>query len=1385
MSKVKGKSYISGSYAVATPEPRITIDKGVVDKKRRKNARTFSKARVGREMWENEKEEKVEFKIPVSQISYADEIDDANSLAARAIKDLNERNGDSLVGFDTEGSIKVLQLFFSFEGKEYAQIYQLNKIVVDGQAPEDLVLLLTDDRIIYSGKKVNDEIVDVLRMCGVKEEVVRKARIVEVQRCFEVIEMMARGVEKAHQYLIDGIYSPSYSLPKNPFVSRLKQRQEDLGLKTIYQFFFPQNTISKLLEMRCPLFCDWSCTTSEMTDVKLSYAAVDAGAGQRASSAGGGALKDLDLDWTDLVEGVNLEKARNQNGSFNSGRLARYVTRAHEGYLLNEEEEALKKFRQYWSQRVTDAIKHERQVRIERHERLSDLMEIWDSKHGIPKKLRFSEDYDDDDDDEFAVRREFDDDAEMEFEVVKEKFKVGTDMHKKACELLSDYNKQRSRIQKLKRGVDVAAEEKEEEERLQVWCKKLQDQGEEASGPFRPMDKESHEHFVRKERERKEKEADPERFWACRHLEDLVKKKTVEAETLIREREGEKERERRERENEEKGKKEEEELERLRKEAEEEAKRKEVKKFEAERRDRRRKIEEMRQKQKEDKDMKEKEKEETRLLEEKRRKEKEREEREKRKREAEELRSLEEEKRKEEHRILVGRLKRDWKKWEEDQKFRVEEETADLVKMEDKVDALQKELELAQLAVSKAKLLAVDRQRLIVSRRQAYQSQIRALDGDDVRDDARDDDVRDDVRNVRDDDVRDEDVRDEDVRDDCVRDNVRDRVDDVEEDDDEDGDKVEDDDVEDNDEVDDVVDEDDGDEDDNAEEDDNAGESSAADNCGPTDRRMVVSSTSAVSEDVEGESEESESSVTELEIHAEAEIEDLDGIEVEDIIDDPEGYFSAVDVSEPPPAKKRRTSLEYDINLLQTCKRSEIKYNVDALFSLTNNKIGPEYLLEVLSGIGVMERKQCISKHALAKLRSKEERKQFVQLLMYEQVLFKEYIGTLIFFEHWDIDPIVVIDHIHHPAASKHNVQTFIKKYSPASVRSVVTKVCELAVMPVNESVDWLRQTRTFPKDYLAKQQVDKKMKKEWLLGLARELCDIKSFGYPDEVRRLPFDSLIEPLTSSFKKGEVDVSDFVNEVESLCDECSIGGETLVGKLNWLLPDAARFWADKYNLDFGGQSSTGIRFENPKCNGNRGLHDLGRDLRMIHVDSKSEADQAIGSITRSKFVTLKVTFTSHKFVAKRFPLLTLRTDNRMIVLSLSLMQDQYVEDFLRRLRTATRDKRLLMRDPVQLHELARKHNQDFCNLVDADVIAKSKGWSVRSWEAYCEEIAGGQMCVRATVIPSMAGPSEVALQHERIRISLLYEFFVRFNGDIEHSRVQPVPKRLLGKRSRPR
>ena len=98
-----------------------------------------------------------------------------------AIDDVNNVGKDVLVGFDTEGSIKVLQLFFYFGDSSYTIVFQLTRHQRNGNAFSCIQTSSSRE------KKVNKELVDVMLMCGIQPPTIAQARFVEVQWCFETI----------------------------------------------------------------------------------------------------------------------------------------------------------------------------------------------------------------------------------------------------------------------------------------------------------------------------------------------------------------------------------------------------------------------------------------------------------------------------------------------------------------------------------------------------------------------------------------------------------------------------------------------------------------------------------------------------------------------------------------------------------------------------------------------------------------------------------------------------------------------------------------------------------------------------------------------------------------------------------------------------------------------------------------------------------------------------------------------------------------------------------------------------------------------------------------------------------------------------------------------
>ena len=94
--------------------------------RKRDAQRTLHKAKVMHENHQRRLANKGCLQIDIKDIRYADNYVDADRLAGNILRWLQRmRENDVIVGFDTEGSITVLHLFFQIN----AQVYQLNKIL--------------------------------------------------------------------------------------------------------------------------------------------------------------------------------------------------------------------------------------------------------------------------------------------------------------------------------------------------------------------------------------------------------------------------------------------------------------------------------------------------------------------------------------------------------------------------------------------------------------------------------------------------------------------------------------------------------------------------------------------------------------------------------------------------------------------------------------------------------------------------------------------------------------------------------------------------------------------------------------------------------------------------------------------------------------------------------------------------------------------------------------------------------------------------------------------------------------------------------------------------------------------------------------------------------
>ena len=204
----------------------------------------------------------------------------------------------------------------------------------------------------------------------------------------------------------------------------------------------------------------------------------------------------------------------------------------------------------------------------------------------------------------------------------------------------------------------------------------------------------------------------------------------------------------------------------------------------------------------------------------------------------------------------------------------------------------------------------------------------------------------------------------------------------------------------------------------------------------------------------------------------------------------------------------------------------------------------------------------------------------------------------------------------------------------------------------------------------------------------------------------------------------------------------------------------KFVAKKYGLPSVSRRQGEIPFENPRCNANRKFHNWAQGAKTIVVNSRAEAGEAIRSVYKSKLLAVHVTATAKKYFTREMTTLAVRTDDAAIFLCLGVMQERHVSNFLSKMKNGAFDRAILGKDVSNFYSLANQYNLKFQNVVDLDVVAKRLGWKGVTWGNICEKLTSGPFCHRASIPASRVRLSEVALEHEKSRLALLYEFYDR-------------------------
>ena len=149
-------------------------------------------------------------------------------------------------------------------------------------------------------------------------------------------------------------------------------------------------------------------------------------------------------------------------------------------------------------------------------------------------------------------------------------------------------------------------------------------------------------------------------------------------------------------------------------------------------------------------------------------------------------------------------------------------------------------------------------------------------------------------------------------------------------------------------------------------------------------------------------------------------------------------------------------------------------------------------------------------------------------------------------------------------------------------------------------------------------------------------------------------------------------------------------------------------------------------------------------------------------------------------SKKPIILSFRSDDAYIVISIHTLGDERLSDFLRRLRERVSGRRILVKDPTHFHDLALTYDRPFSGIVDMDDAAKKVGCDARSWDGLSRFITKDAMCMRGAFLAGSVIPSEVAREHDKLRLTLMYEFLRRHAEQIARVKESPPSAKLMKK-----
>ena len=356
----------------------------------------------------------------------------------------------------------------------------------------------------------------------------------------------------------------------------------------------------------------------------------------------------------------------------------------------------------------------------------------------------------------------------------------------------------------------------------------------------------------------------------------------------------------------------------------------------------------------------------------------------------------------------------------------------------------------------------------------------------------------------------------------------------------------------------------------------------------------------------------------------------------------------------------------------------------------------------------------------------------------------------------YDFSPLILLDNVVGEVHDGNLVDSIARNYSPAEL-TLVMKIAGKFSSNVDEVIAEMRKCEVFGNSYNPSGAAQR-----WTQSRVWKFVKLLSFKadvpIPAEAAPLRARFMVSDALRSYLGGYVESADFSGIVSHFCGDDDALFQEIFGAVSSESAALGKFLAIRRHIPFN-RVGTASSFE-PVCNGNRRLHDLAKGeskLIVVGADIKAFGDR----LQETKFFA--VTHQLKKAAATELTdFISFRLKDRTFHYSFGLSW-ALAPEFAQVLKEGSRGKTVFIlgrTSPLEILERRFGWVPDPANVVDASQIATRIG-AVDSVGGLSEKLTGHPFCWRASIFRDDNRPSQIAMQHCDIGVTLLYKFCVGF------------------------